>query len=547
MSRLAPLAAGSLSPVARLLAALGLLLCLFAAPARADDGDDTLRAYLAKSDVVLLGEFTSEPESFVREAGMVHYQADFKIAQLLKGKPLAERRVGGTIKVNVVRAEFEKDDRLPELEKGGRCILFLKCNDRQPTPSYITVDLWFGVQRAWPTMAKSLARLAAENAGPPAKKEKTPSDDERLKLLKPEMTFEEISALWRGKKSLGQTCGEGVNLLTGDAGGAYGEVYEWKPAGVPKLSSLKVGYFQGKDRPYEVRGPGFRYYLKDGKYVAADAPDAKRPAPAGEKYAAYWLTTSPVKDRGEYPVLLLARLPIEELAAHAAGLNHLYGKKPEEQPPLLDAPALTITTYRKDSIWNADRAPLKAVRSVENFRPKSREVTVNGVAYTYEDCPLTDVVRLLERPEGTKSLHRLHAPLSGAKQTARALLLVLKDDLEGPKPLPGGRAPLAERVKACKGAVVATLQEIGTPELGPPGAADYKAKWRVEKVLRGEYPKTADLSFRAQSIPRTKAEKLPTVGLSYILVSRESDGDQIAVILEADAKTLREVQDLLKQ
>jgi hypothetical protein len=100
------------------------------------------------------------------------------------------------------------------------------------------------------------------------KDKKNTTDDERAKLLKPEMTFKEISELWSGKKSLGQTCGEGVNKLTGETGGAYGEVYEWKPAGTPKLSSLKVGYFQGEDQPYEVRGPGFQYSLKGGKYVA---------------------------------------------------------------------------------------------------------------------------------------------------------------------------------------------------------------------------------------------------------------------------------------
>jgi hypothetical protein len=59
-----------------------------------------------------------------------------------------------------------------------------------------------------------------------------------------------------------------VRELTGETGGAYGEGYEWEPAGAPRLSSLKVAYFLGKDRPYEVRGPRFRYYLKGGEYIA---------------------------------------------------------------------------------------------------------------------------------------------------------------------------------------------------------------------------------------------------------------------------------------
>jgi hypothetical protein len=92
------------------------------------------------------------------------------------------------------------------------------------------------------------------------------------------MSFEEISRLWTGKKSLGQSCGLGVNKLTKETGGAYGEVYPWGPAKAEKPQTLKVWYFQGKERPYGVRGPGFHYYLKGGKYVAVEGPpkpDAK--------------------------------------------------------------------------------------------------------------------------------------------------------------------------------------------------------------------------------------------------------------------------------
>jgi RNA polymerase sigma factor (sigma-70 family) len=114
-------------------------------------------------------------------------------------------------------------------------------------------------------------------------------------------------------------------------------------------------------------------------------------------------------------------------------------------------------------------------------------------------------------------------------------------------PLPGGNAPLAELAEKCKGALVATLVEVGKPELGPPGAADYKSAWKVEKVLRGDYPKTADLSFRVQNLPEDKRERTPTVGKKYILITYETNADQIAVILEADEANLRTVQNLLKQ
>jgi hypothetical protein len=121
-----------------------------------------------------------------------------------------------------------------------------------------------------------------------------------------------------------------------------------------------------------------------------------------------------------------------------------------------------------------------------------------------------------------------------------------KEELKN-KPLPGGNTPLAKSVPQCKGAMVATLQEVGTPELGPPGAADYKARWKIEKVLRGDYPKTAELSFRVQSLPDKSAERLPTVGATYILITSDTNGDQTAVILEANETNLRKVQGLLKR
>jgi RNA polymerase sigma factor (sigma-70 family) len=114
-------------------------------------------------------------------------------------------------------------------------------------------------------------------------------------------------------------------------------------------------------------------------------------------------------------------------------------------------------------------------------------------------------------------------------------------------PLPGGNAPLPELVKGCKGALVATLQEVGAPEVGPPGAADYASKWKVERVLRGDYPKTTDLSFRVQSLPEKSREKPPAIGKTYILITHEANAGQIAAVLEADEKILREVQDLLRR
>ena len=148
-----------------------------------------------------------------------------------------------------------------------------------------------------------------------------------------------------------------------------------------------------------------------------------------ERYHAYWLTRQPPAPGGEYLELLVSRLPIDRLVAESVGLEFVFNKAPDRQPPLLDALALTIATYEKDSVWNGDGVPLKALRSIRDFRPKERAVSVNGKTYRYEECPLADVVRLLERPEGTKPIHRIHAPLGGYEQTARALRLLLREQL----------------------------------------------------------------------------------------------------------------------
>src|SRR5580704_16165252 len=135
----------------RYMIALGLALVLPGLVV-AGDLEETLRFYLSKSDVVVLGEFTSEPIRKSPNKFTTHYQADFKIAQLLKWEAPGESRIGRTIKVHIVRTELGPEDRLPELKKGGKCLLFLECRNPRPTPSYITADIWFGIQRPSPSM-----------------------------------------------------------------------------------------------------------------------------------------------------------------------------------------------------------------------------------------------------------------------------------------------------------------------------------------------------------------------------------------------------------
>jgi hypothetical protein len=136
---------------------LGLVLAL-AAPALADDSDDTLRFFLSKSDLVVLGEITSEPVGIVGEDGVVNYICDFRIAKVLKGKKPNK----DTININIVRFEGANEDRLSELKKGGKCIIFLKNAGRGEKPVWRTADFWFGFQRPSPWMARSLKRLAEQ-------------------------------------------------------------------------------------------------------------------------------------------------------------------------------------------------------------------------------------------------------------------------------------------------------------------------------------------------------------------------------------------------
>ncbi len=113
-------------------------------------------------------------------------------------------------------------------------------------------------------------------------------------------------------------------------------------------------------------------------------------------------------------------------------LAHLRpeGAPPPPPPPILDTLALTISTYQKDSIWNVDRQPLKAVTRFRGLNEKDRSVEVNGVRYRYEKCSLAEAVGLLNAPKGKIAIHRTHAPLAGMQQTGRALKLLLDEQLK---------------------------------------------------------------------------------------------------------------------
>jgi len=89
--------------------------------AAASGSDDTLRFFLSKSELVILGEIASDPQGFRTEPGIARYHCNFRITDVLKGSKPAE----SPIRVIIARFEENREDRLPEMKKGSQCVLFL--------------------------------------------------------------------------------------------------------------------------------------------------------------------------------------------------------------------------------------------------------------------------------------------------------------------------------------------------------------------------------------------------------------------------------------
>ena len=139
-----------------------LILALVILPiltCRADDSDNTLKFYLSKSDVVVVGKIVSEIGGVITEEGVPNYICDFAIQDVIKGDETLKDK---TIKVNITRFELDKEDKHPLLKKDSKCILFLKKANEGSTPEWETADFWFGIQHPFPTMIKSLKRVIKE-------------------------------------------------------------------------------------------------------------------------------------------------------------------------------------------------------------------------------------------------------------------------------------------------------------------------------------------------------------------------------------------------
>ena len=146
-----------------------------------------------------------------------------------------------------------------------------------------------------------------------------------------------------------------------------------------------------------------------------------------KNYTAFWLTAEKPDSRSYGPILLLSRVNLKKLKV-ISQLNAL-ATKPDfsNAPPLLDSSALTLQTYRKDSIWNSDGRPIKRTGIVTKVDEKTKTITIDSTQFSMETAEIPEVIKLLENPSGTIPLHRAHSPLAGAEMTGRALALLLKE------------------------------------------------------------------------------------------------------------------------
>jgi hypothetical protein len=133
-------------------------------------------------------------------------------------------------------------------------------------------------------------------------------------------------------------------------------------------------------------------------------------------YHGYWL--APKDEKTEYLRLLVTRWPIENLAGYKAVSTLPF-----------DNVAMTFKTYKRDSLWGE---PFRCVKQFGEVDKDAKTVVVDGT-YHYEACPLKDLINLFEKPEGTLKIHRREHPLAGAEQTAKAFLVLLREQLKTEK------------------------------------------------------------------------------------------------------------------
>lgn len=152
-----------------------------------------------------------------------------------------------------------------------------------------------------------------------------------------------------------------------------------------------------------------------------------------EPLTAYWLSdTDPTTALMYDPLLVISSVPLEQLEAiakHQDTTKRLVESQ-AEFTYVLEQPAIFLETHERDSIWNQDGRPIKPFTGKLMKAGTSVKMSAYGRQYRIAPAATADVIRLLREPEGTKSLHRLHPPVAGAKRTIHVIALLLEDQAE---------------------------------------------------------------------------------------------------------------------
>ena len=119
----------------------------------ADEDDDTLKFYLSKSPLVVVGKIVDHPFGTRYEAGVLNHICKVSVTEVLHGDANLKDK---NLTVRIVRYELGSADRHPLIRKDAECILFLKPTTNMP--SWETADVWFGIQHPSPMMANALAQ-----------------------------------------------------------------------------------------------------------------------------------------------------------------------------------------------------------------------------------------------------------------------------------------------------------------------------------------------------------------------------------------------------
>jgi hypothetical protein len=163
----------------------------------------------------------------------------------------------------------------------------------------------------------------------------------------------------------------------------------------------------------------------------AENPSSKEATSPKVAYKAYWLLELKPGERANYQRLLIVSQPLERLATlELPPRVHSATREGKTALPF-DHWAFTFDTYGKDSLWSD---PFSCVKKIGEYDQEAKTLVVDGIKSRVEECPLADVVELLENPLGKQPLHRMHHPLTGAEVTAKAFVMLLKEQIAAAAP-----------------------------------------------------------------------------------------------------------------